>query len=115
MLGVMGRVVAAALIPLLVAAACGVLSPEEQLLADFFEASRLYDTTVVARMSSVVFNPRTDGVVEEFDVEGVQADGESKRVTVRATVRQLNGGTRERTLAFTMVRKGDRWFITAWE
>ena len=33
--------------------ACGVLSPEEQLLTDFFEASRLYDTSVMARLSAV--------------------------------------------------------------
>jgi hypothetical protein len=95
------------------AASCGVLSPEEQLLTRFFEASRLYDTTIVATMSSVVFNPRTDGVVEEFDVEDVREDGDSKRVTVRAAVRQLGGGTTERTLVFTLIRKDNRWLITA--
>src|SRR5687767_12219040 len=50
---------------------CGVLSPEEQLLTDFFEASRLHDTTVVAKMSDVIFNPRVDGVVDRFEVGAV--------------------------------------------
>ena len=42
-------------------AACGVLSPEEQLLTRFFEASRLHDTTAVARLSAGPFNPRISG------------------------------------------------------
>jgi hypothetical protein len=94
-----------------VAAGCGVLSPEEQLLMRFFEASRLHDTTMVATLSSVTFNPRTEGVVEEFDVQDVEDDGDAKRVTVRASVRQLSGSRSDRTLVFRIVRKGDRWFI----
>jgi hypothetical protein len=97
----------------LVAAGCGVLSPEEQLLMRFFEASRLHDTTMVATLSTVTFNPRTEGVVEDFDVEDVQDEGDAKRVTVRASVRQLSGSRSDRTLVIRMVRKGDRWFITA--
>jgi hypothetical protein len=96
----------------LLVAGCGVLSPEEQLLTRFFEASRLNDSTIVATMSSVSFNPRTDGVVQQFDVEEVREDGDSKRVTVRAAVRQWDGGTIDRTLVFMFGRKGDRWFIT---
>ena len=101
-----------ACVALAVLAGCGVLSPEEQLLTRFFEASRLNDTTMVATMSSAVFNPRTDGVVQDFDVEDVRQDGDAERVTVRATVRQLDGATTERTLQFTLVLKADRWFIT---
>lgn len=97
---------------LIFAAGCGVLSPEEQLLTRFFEASRLNDTTLVAAMSNVGFNPKTDGVVQEFDVDTVREDGDTKRVTVRAAVRQWDGSTTERTLVFTLVRKADRWFIT---
>jgi hypothetical protein len=93
-------------------AGCGVLSPEEQLLTRFFEASRLHDTTLAATLSSVAFNPRTDGVVQAFDVEEVREEGDSKRVTVRAAVRQWDGGTTDRTLVFTLVRTADRWFIT---
>jgi hypothetical protein len=57
------------------------------------------------------FNPRTEGVVEEFDVQDVEDDGDAKRVTVRASVRQLSGSRSDRTLVFRIVRKGDRWFI----
>ena len=96
-----------------VAAGCGVLSAEEQLLTRFFEASRLHDTTMVAALSSVTFNPRTEGVVEDFDVQDVQDEGDAKRVTVRASVRQLSGSRSDRTLVFRIVRKGDRWFIAA--
>src|SRR5215216_1878102 len=72
----------------LLAVGCGVLSPEEQLLTRFFEASRLHDTTVVARMSEVMFNPRVDGVVQDFRIENVEEDGggQSERVTVQAQV-----------------------------
>ena len=101
----------------LVAAACGVLSPEEQLLTDFFEASRLHDTTVVARMSDVIFNPRVDGIVDAFDVERVEElpDGQSERVTVNARVRMLSGESASRTIEFTLTRRADRWFISGIE
>jgi hypothetical protein len=96
---------------LILSAACGVLSAEEQLLMRFFEASRLHDTTMVATLSSVTFNPRTEGVVEDFDVQDVEDEGDAKRVTVRASVRQLSGSRSDRTLVFRIVRKGDRPFI----
>jgi hypothetical protein len=91
-----------------------VLSPEEQLLTDFFEASRLYDTTVVAKMSEVIFNPRVDGVVQDFDVENVEAaaDGMSERVTVRANVRGADGTVTARMLVATLRRRDGRWFIS---
>jgi hypothetical protein len=96
---------------LVLGAACGVLSAEEQLLMRFFEASRLHDTTLVATMSSVTFNPRTDGIVEDFDVQDVRDEEGARRVTVRASVRQPGGSRGDRTLVFRMVRKADRWFI----
>ena len=40
----------------------------------FFEQSRLYDTTRLARFATVVFDPRTDGVVERFTVVRRSAD-----------------------------------------
>jgi hypothetical protein len=97
-----------------VVAACGVLSPQEQLLTDFFEASRLYDTTVVAKMSDVIFNPREDGVVQDFEVEKVEpaADGMTERVTVRANVRRPDGTVSARTLVASLRRQDGRWFIS---
>jgi hypothetical protein len=102
----------ATLVALLVTG-CGVLSPEEQLLTDFFEASRLHDTATVSRMSTVTFNPRTDGIVQSFEVGDATDEGESRRVRVRATVRQPDGAVAERMLQFVLVRKGGRWLITS--
>jgi hypothetical protein len=91
-----------------------VLSPEEQLLTDFFEASRLHDTTAVARISSVTFNPREQGVVRQFSVEQAvaAADGQSKTVSVQAQVSDLSGTTSSRRLLVTLRRQEDRWVIT---
>jgi hypothetical protein len=94
------------------AAGCGVLSPEEQLLNDFFEAARLHDTTAVAKFSVVTFNPRVDGIVDSFEVQEVVNAGDTRRVTVRASVRRLEGPVAEKTMVFTLARRGERWFIT---
>ena len=99
----------------LLAVGCGVLSPEEQLLTRFFEASRLHDTSVVAGMSDVTFNPRLDGVVQDFHVETVEeaAGGQSERVSVQAQVRGPDAQVTTRTLVFTLQRRDGRWFITS--
>lgn len=96
--------------------ACGVLSAEEQLLTDFFEASRLYDTAVMARLSAVPLNPRTDGIVDAFDIVHVdEADDGRTRVTVNARVRRFDGQVGSRQLVFSLVRQDGRWFITGWK
>jgi hypothetical protein len=97
-----------------VAGACGVLSPEEQLLGDFFEASRLHDTTMVAKIATVTFNPRTDGIVQEFAVRDVaeEAGDQVRNVTVVADVRMPDGRMARRTLRVTMARRQGRLFIT---
>ena len=103
----------------LVAAGCGVLSPEEQLLTDFFEASRLYDTTVVAKMSDVTFNPRTDGVVDHFEITGIEQadDGQSRQVTIQAQVRRAGTGAQavSKVMIATLRRQNGRWFISRLE
>ena len=95
--------------------ACGVLSPEQQLLTDFFEASRLYDTSVMARLSAVPLNPRTEGIVDSFDIQRVdRTDEKSEQVTVAARVRSFDGRVRPRTFVFTLERQEGRWFIRTW-
>jgi len=105
------------------ASACGVLSPEEQLLTDFFEASRVYDTAVMARLSAVPLNPRTDGIVDAFDISDIsdviKADGDrsdtpAERVTVTANVRAFDGRVRPRRFVFTVTRRDGHWFIQDW-
>jgi hypothetical protein len=45
--------------------------PEEKILQDFFRASRLRDNTTLGNFATVSFDPRTDGVVQSFDVVAV--------------------------------------------
>jgi hypothetical protein len=96
--------------------ACGVLSPEEQLLTDFFEASRVYDVSVMSRLSAVPLNPRTDGIVDSFEITRVDraADG-TEQVMVSAKVRSFAGQVGSRQLEFTLARRDGRWFIQQWK
>ena len=98
------------------APACGVLSPEEQLLTAFFEASRVYDTSVMARLSARPLNPRSDGIVDEFEIERVERSEEGRTlVTVDARVRRFDGQVSARRLVFTMTNQDGRWFIEDWQ
>lgn len=94
------------------ATACGVLSPEEQLLTDFFEASRIYDTSVMARLSARPLNPRTDGTVDTFEIDRIDGTERGREhVTVVARVRRFDGQVVSRQLVVTLIRKDGRWFI----
>jgi hypothetical protein len=52
-------------------------------------------------MASVVFEPRRDGVVQEFEVTDDGGGAAVKSVTVRARVRAPDGQVVEKTFAFT--------------
>ena len=71
--------------------ACVWPSPERQLLLDFFQACRVYDTTVLARLATVSCNPKTDGVVQEFEVVSVDRAPDARNVTIRARVPVVAG------------------------
>jgi hypothetical protein len=95
--------------------ACGVLSPEEQLLTEFFEASRVFDTSVMSRLAATPLNPRTHGIVDSFEIAGVDRDSNGReRVTVDARVRTFEGRVSSRQLVFTLTRLDGRWFIQEW-
>jgi len=95
--------------------ACGVLSPEEQLLTDFFEASRLFDTSVMARLSAAPLNPRADGIIDSFEIERVdRSNDQQERVAVAARVRTFDGQVNSRRMVFTLTRRNGRWFIQEW-
>jgi hypothetical protein len=68
----------------LVAMACGGAKPEEQLLTNFFRASRVRDNATLGNLTTVQFNPRTEGSVQDFEITSV---GEEQRRTlqIRAT------------------------------
>jgi len=91
------------------AAACSV-PPEQPIVADFFAASRLRDTTALAKFATVVFEPREQGVVASFEIEQVSperlsGDTQLKEVRIRAIVRGDDGRAGERRLAVTLQKR----------
>jgi hypothetical protein len=108
----------AALSAALAVGACAWPSPERQLLLNFFQACRIYDTTVLARMATASCNPRTDGVVQDFDIVSVEHRGvpaaarPARDVTIRARVRPLGGPVAERMIAVTLEQIEGRWMVT---
>ena len=49
-------------------------SPEKKLLQDFFRSSRLHDDITLGNFATATFDPRTDGVVESFEVESISEE-----------------------------------------
>jgi hypothetical protein len=96
----------------LLLAACGVLTLEEQLLQRFFEASRLYDTAAVEKVATVMLNPVTDGVVQDFTVTDVEGNDSTRTVTVAAQLRTSDGRIAATTFIVTLEHR-ERWLITA--
>jgi hypothetical protein len=62
--------------------ACGI-SPDEQVLTRFFEASRTLDRTLLARLATVTFNPRVDGSVQAFSIAERRGDERAPLVDAR--------------------------------
>jgi hypothetical protein len=101
----------------------GCAAPEQSLLDEFFGASRLRDTTELQRVSTVIFEPREQGIVRTFEITGVtpeRLDGQqtiTKEVTVAAPVILPDGQTVRKTLVVTLTRgsgsDSSRWMVTA--
>jgi hypothetical protein len=91
---------------------------DEQVLTTFFEQSRLYDTTRVAGVSKVVFDPRIEGVVERYRIvnradHAVEGNRLQRQSTLVAHVR-TGAGAYDRTLRITMERSAEgRWMVLA--
>lgn len=49
-------------------------SSEKKLLSDFFRAARLKDDVTLGNFAAASFNPRTEGVVESFDVTSISPE-----------------------------------------
>ena len=62
--------------------ACAV-SPEEQVLTRFFEASRALDRTQLYRLDTVTLNPRVDGSIQTFSIAKRRADEKAPLVESR--------------------------------
>jgi hypothetical protein len=69
----------------LMTAACSMgRAPEEQVLTNFFRASRVRDNATLANISAVSFDARTDGTVQDFEIVNI---GEEQRRTLQ--IKQL--------------------------
>ena len=95
-------------------AGCGALSLDEQLLLRFFAASRTYDRAALEKVAApgVVYNPVTEGVVDDFTVVEVAESGARRIVRVDAIVR-MDGGTRHQALQAVVERLDAGWRITS--
>ena len=62
--------------------ACAV-SPDEQVLTRFFEASRALDGTQLYRLATVTLNPRLDGSIQTFSIAERRADEKAPLVESR--------------------------------
>jgi hypothetical protein len=87
------------------------------LLERFFEASRLRDRTALQHLSTVIFEPRDQGIITTFDIVGVTSEernGEivNKNVTVVAPVKLADGQTERKKLVITMQKRDNEWIVT---
>jgi len=104
-------------------AGCGP-KPEEPVLAEFFNASRLRDRTALQKIATTIFDPARDGIVTDFEVKSVEAraagGGATEDVSILAPVKPMDGPTVEKQLVVTLekdatgTRSGvkGRWIVT---
>jgi hypothetical protein len=109
---------AAAFTALLLVAACAWPSPDRQLLLDFFQACRVYDTTVISRLATVPCNPVTDGIVQDFDIiraeeAGATSDARAREITLDAAVRPPGGSPVRQQLSVRLEQVEGRWMVAA--
>jgi hypothetical protein len=105
-------------------AGCGP-RPEEPVLAEFFNASRLRDLTALRKIATTVFDPATDGIITDFEIKRVDAHEAGGRATedvsISAPVKPMDGPTVEKQVVVTLekdltgARSGikGRWIVTA--
>jgi hypothetical protein len=58
----------------LLVTACGSAPPEQQVLNNFFRASRVRDNGTLANIAAVSFDPRTEGTVQSFEIANVSEE-----------------------------------------
>ena len=91
---------------------------EQSILSQFFAASRLRDTTALKNIATVVFEPRTQGIVTTFEITSIEAyrnNGElvSENVSISAPVKLPSGQTAQKHLVITIQRGTGQWIVTA--
>ena len=107
-------------------AGCGP-RPEEPVLAEFFNASRLRDLTALRKIATTVFDPARDGIITDFKVKRVEAHEAGGRstedVSITAPVKPMEGPTVEKQLVVTLEKDvtGSRsgvkghWIVTSFK
>ena len=114
------RKIAAVAVAVLTLSACG--QSERPVLEQFFGASRLRDTTALQAVSTVIFEPREQGIVRIFEITEVTPErtlraAVAKDVTVQAPVILPDGQTVRKTIVITLQREGgdrtNRWRVVA--
>jgi hypothetical protein len=81
-------------------------------MLEFFEACRIYDTTVLAKLGTAPCNPKTDGVVQGFEITRIDRAPDARRLMIRAQIRSLEGQVSERTIAVALAREDGRWKVS---
>jgi hypothetical protein len=75
---------------------------ERSLLTQFFAASRLRDLTALGKISTVVFEPGSDGIVTSFEILIVRQRDGAEEVWLTAPVRLPDGRTVVKDFAVTV-------------
>jgi len=73
----------------LLASSCGGTTPEQQLLTNFFRASRVRDNATLSNIATVQFNPRSDGSVQDFKITSV-APEERRTLRIQETMNEAD-------------------------
>jgi hypothetical protein len=101
--------------------AAGCVKPEQSIVDEFFTRSKLLDKVALQRVSTVVFDPAVNGIVESFDISKVSPEENgAKTVTVSAQVKVPGGGSLvQKTILLTLskTRQGspqtpEHWIVT---
>ena len=76
---------------------------ERSVVDEFFAQSRLRDKTALQKISTVTFEPRVQGIVEQFEITKVTPEeNQTKTVTVSAQVKRPDGGVTREMIVLTM-------------
>ena len=91
-------------------AGCGWTPADEQIVERFFELAKLHDTTRLASIATIAFDPTVEGVVERFEVasrrdRAGQEGLVHRTLRLRTQMRSPAGAPLERTLEVTLEGK----------
>src|SRR5258708_39326567 len=75
---------------------------ERTLLTQCFSASRLRDLTALSKISTVVFEPASDGIITRFEISIIRQRGGSEEVWLTAPGRLPDGRTNVKDFVVTI-------------